>query len=167
MSTFIQQTLEPSDAQPSLQSPWLGLQPTGTIDPLLDRAMALTKVGVWSCDLSDDKLSWSSGVFDLFGLPIVFAERLSGSFPKALLAARIGGDEFAVIVTNEESPDVIEVRIARFLVRLRAPILWRGHMLTVGVSSGLAVPTDPYSYDPEELFIRADAALYANKKKCR
>lgn len=32
--------------------------------------MALAKVGVWSCDLSDDKLSWTSGVFDLFGLPI-------------------------------------------------------------------------------------------------
>jgi len=26
-------------------------------------------VGVWECDLSDNRLTWSSGVYDLFGLP--------------------------------------------------------------------------------------------------
>lgn len=25
--------------------------------------------GWWECDLSDDRLSWSGGVFDIFGLP--------------------------------------------------------------------------------------------------
>lgn len=93
----------------------------------------------------------------------VFAERLSASFPDAVLTARIGGDEFAVIVGNDQSPDLIEARISRFLARLRAPILWRGHMFTVGATSGVAVPDDPFSYEPEELFVRADAALYAAK----
>jgi PAS domain-containing protein len=26
-------------------------------------------VGLWNCDLSDNTLTWSSGVYDLFGLP--------------------------------------------------------------------------------------------------
>lgn len=36
---------------------------------LLDRATADAGIGAWECDLSDQALSWTSGVFDLFGLP--------------------------------------------------------------------------------------------------
>lgn len=32
-------------------------------------ALAGRGVGVWSCDLADNRLSWSAGVFDIFGLP--------------------------------------------------------------------------------------------------
>ncbi|WBH17607.1 sensor domain-containing diguanylate cyclase [Sphingomonas radiodurans] len=97
----------------------------------------------------------------------VFAERLSASFPDALLTARIGGDEFAVIVSSDEPTAAIEVRVARFKARLRAPILWRDLLFTVAATSGIAVPIDPFHYDPEELFTRADAALYTAKRTCR
>jgi len=93
-----------------------------------------------------------------------FGERLSSAFPEALMSARIGGDEFALILGNEESADLIEARIARFLGRLRAPILWQGHIFTVSASSGIAFPSDPDSYDAEDLVVRADAALYAIKR---
>lgn len=37
---------------------------------LLDRATAAAGIGAWACDLTDDeRLTWSAGVFDLFGLP--------------------------------------------------------------------------------------------------
>ena len=26
-------------------------------------------IGLWECDLSDNSLTWSAGVFDIFGLP--------------------------------------------------------------------------------------------------
>jgi diguanylate cyclase (GGDEF)-like protein len=94
----------------------------------------------------------------------VFAERLSACFPKALLTARIGGDEFAVIVSDDEPASVIEAHVASFLAQLRAPILWREHIFTVGAAHGIAFPDDPYTYDPEELFVRADEALYATKR---
>jgi diguanylate cyclase (GGDEF)-like protein/PAS domain S-box-containing protein len=97
----------------------------------------------------------------------VFAERLSASFPKALLIARIGGDEFAVIVSDDEPSHLIEAQVAHFLTQLRAPILWREHIFTVGATSGIAIPADPYSYDPDELFVTADAALYAAKRAFR
>jgi len=313
MSMLIQQADVPFRAQTESLPALLGCQP-GRINPLLDRAMASAKVGAWSCNLSDNRLSWTSGVYDIFGLPHeiafdrrqtldmyaeesrdalerlraeaivqggiftldaqvkrpdgemrwmrihgemvrpfgaapilhglkqdvtdeklrseslrrlaendaltglanraiyesrflnarrtgtavgslgalvlfdlndfkkindrwghlagdaclkVFAERLSAIFPEALLTARIGGDEFAVILGNDEPAEAIEARITRFLISLRAPILWQGHIFTVSASRGIAFPTDPYSYDAEELFIRADAALYATKRSLR
>jgi diguanylate cyclase (GGDEF)-like protein len=36
---------------------------------LLDRATAAAGIGAWACDLDDERLTWSAGVFDLFGLP--------------------------------------------------------------------------------------------------
>ncbi|MDB5701458.1 MAG: hypothetical protein JWL66_1657 [Sphingomonadales bacterium] len=93
-----------------------------------------------------------------------FAERLSASFPEALLTARIGGDEFAMIVGDSTPPESLRARVAHFLAQLRSPVLWQGNMLNVMASTGIAVPPNPYSYDPEELFVRADAALYVAKR---
>lgn len=36
--------------------------------PTADAAAAPTLPASWSCDLSDDRLTWSPGVFDLFGI---------------------------------------------------------------------------------------------------
>lgn len=286
----------------------------GPKDPLLERAMALAGIGAWSCNLSDSRLSWTSGVYDIFGLPAgmaldrretvemyteesreamerlraqailskgtftfdaqivratgdirwmrvtgemahnsrgssrlhglkqditeeklrletlrrlaendaltglasravyenrflnrlrasspvmplgalilfdldgfkgindrlghlagdvclrIFAERLSASFPEALLTARIGGDEFAMIVSDEEAVSSIKARVVRFQSMLRAPIIWQEQIFAITATSGIAVPTDPYSYDPEELFVTADAALYTAKRALR
>jgi len=32
-------------------------------------ALARCRVGIWQCDLRDNSLKWSSGVYDLFGMP--------------------------------------------------------------------------------------------------
>ena len=39
--------------------------------PILEsvRALASHRVGVWSCDLADNRLSWTAAVHRLFGLP--------------------------------------------------------------------------------------------------
>jgi diguanylate cyclase (GGDEF)-like protein/PAS domain S-box-containing protein len=97
----------------------------------------------------------------------IFAERLSATFPEALLTARIGGDEFAVIVGDNEPISAIKMRLVHFHALLRAPMLWREHMFTVAATSGIAVPNDPYSYDPEELFVTADSKLYSAKRTFR
>lgn len=40
------------------------------IDPLADtEPSAPLSSGVWDCDLADSRLTWSAGVYDLFGLP--------------------------------------------------------------------------------------------------
>ena len=35
---------------------------------LYDQAASLVSAGAWSCELSSERLVWTSGVFDLFGL---------------------------------------------------------------------------------------------------
>ncbi|QYO78701.1 diguanylate cyclase domain-containing protein [Devosia salina] len=36
---------------------------------LIERASATARIGIWSCTLPDETLSWSDGVYDLFELP--------------------------------------------------------------------------------------------------
>jgi diguanylate cyclase (GGDEF)-like protein len=36
---------------------------------LFDRASRTARIGVWSCDLADQSLEWTDGVYDLFELP--------------------------------------------------------------------------------------------------
>ena len=40
-----------------------------TIEPAEVGALGVHHVGCWECDLSDNSLSWSGGVYDIFGLP--------------------------------------------------------------------------------------------------
>ena len=42
----------------------------GAIDPVHDtRRLRRLGIGQWRCDLSDDSLSWSAEIYDLFGFP--------------------------------------------------------------------------------------------------
>lgn len=93
----------------------------------------------------------------------VVAERLAVGFPDAPMIARIGGDEFAVLVGAETSGAALERRLAAALADLRMPIAWAGEILRVGASAGIAVADDTYAYDAEAMFTVADAALYAAK----
>jgi PAS domain-containing protein len=42
---------------------------TDIIPPNKTGALNLHHAGCWQCDLSDNSLTWSGGVFDIFGLP--------------------------------------------------------------------------------------------------
>jgi PAS domain-containing protein len=42
---------------------------TDIIEPAQVGTLALHHAGLWECDLSDDGLIWSGGVYDIFGLP--------------------------------------------------------------------------------------------------
>lgn len=43
---------------------------TGTIDPVRDALMLRRhRIGQWSCDLADNRLTWSPEIYDLFGFP--------------------------------------------------------------------------------------------------
>lgn len=50
------------------------------------KELARRGIGVWECDLEDDKLTWSDGVYDIFGLPR--GVRLTRSYAVACYAER-------------------------------------------------------------------------------
>ncbi|ODV42321.1 histidine kinase [Cupriavidus sp. UYMMa02A] len=93
-----------------------------------------------------------------------FAQRLTGSVRKNDAVARIGGDEFAVILENVGDARAVE-RIANTIVQTAlAPVVIDGqeHAATVSVGSATYRPGEGMSVS--ELFMRADMALYEAKR---
>jgi diguanylate cyclase (GGDEF)-like protein len=94
------------------------------------------------------------------------ADRLRSSLREHDVAARFGGDEFAIMLwpvrTTEDA-----VRIAERILRaLRAPMVIAGRRLEVNASVGIALSTRDLS-DPMELMRRADVAMYQAKRHGR
>lgn len=95
------------------------------------------------------------------------AARLIAGFPDAVMIARIGGDEFAVLIGAPVSLTVLDRRLRAQVEALRAPFRWRSDVLEFSASAGSAVTADLFSYDAEGLFVAADAALYSAKRAGR
>jgi diguanylate cyclase (GGDEF)-like protein len=87
------------------------------------------------------------------------ADHLLRAFRVTDLIARIGGDEFALVLDHAEVAD-IELRMLRFADNLLAePVDWLGAPLTLTASWGI---TDVRENDSvETAFDRADSAMYA------
>ncbi|WP_336491248.1 GGDEF domain-containing protein [Methylobacterium nigriterrae] len=92
--------------------------------------------------------------------------RLRQAFPEAALVARIGGDEFAVLVGAPLGRAGLAARLARAVRALGRPVFWDGTRLETGASIGAALAGGPArrrAATPSALFAEADAALYAAK----
>ena len=93
------------------------------------------------------------------------AQRIRDVCSNADLVARIGGDEFAVLLGTDarlaEAADVARAIISH----LGYPMEYRGHQLTIGASVGIAL-ADGHT-PSSQLNMMADAALYAAKKAGR
>ncbi len=94
----------------------------------------------------------------------VFAKRLRTAFPHARLVSRIGGDEFAILLPPVISRSETEAAIRANIGNLLLPVPWKGDLLELGVSIGLAFVAGEPDQDPQKLFIAADRALYASKR---
>ncbi len=94
------------------------------------------------------------------------ALRLEGALRKQDTVARIGGDEFAVLVTNLAEPGLAGRLADRILAALRAPITIDGKTMTVSATIGIAcAPKSGTTYDA--LLSHADAAMYQAKLEGR
>jgi diguanylate cyclase (GGDEF)-like protein/PAS domain S-box-containing protein len=96
-----------------------------------------------------------------------FGQRLASAFPHALLIARIGGDEFALLLPDTLADSAAESTVRRRLGNLVGRIDWHGTAIPVGVSVGLAFAGHHRRRSPEDMFAAADLALYAAKKSGR
>jgi predicted signal transduction protein with EAL and GGDEF domain len=81
-------------------------------------------------------------------------------------AARFGGDEFSVIVTDIQEPADAAVLATKLVKAFREPFVIEGNEIRSGTSVGIAV-YGPDSADAETLLSRADVALYRAKAEGR
>ena len=88
------------------------------------------------------------------------------SVPGKDLLARIGGDEYALMVRNHTMRDSLELTASRIRQEINRPIRLTGHSITVGASLGIChLPGDCQT--TEELLRGAEAAMYNAKQRGR
>jgi len=133
---------------------------------LLREAAPGDRVGLCFLDLDGFK-----EVNDTFGhelgdrLLAAVARRLAAATdPQRHLLARMGGDEFVVLVPGTEGPHSVTEVADAVLAALREPVELDGHRLRVTASLGLVERAASFA-DPTQLLRAADASLYWAKSE--
>ncbi len=123
------------------------------------------KVGLVHVDLDRFK-----AVNDQFGhdagdhLLCVVAKKLRAHARAQDFVARVGGDEFAVVVISDRAITATENVAERIVTACKDPVVFNGDMLHFGASVGTAVASIDRA---DELMKKADLALYEAKARGR
>tara|TARA_R110002020_G_scaffold21095_4_gene71630 strand:+ start:3548 stop:6160 length:2613 start_codon:yes stop_codon:yes gene_type:complete len=80
--------------------------------------------------------------------------------------ARIGGDEFVVLTTANDSHEDLAALAGRIVRRMRQPVAYEGHDCRFGVSIGIARGSIS-TLEGRQLLINSDIALYRAKARGR
>ena len=92
----------------------------------------------------------------------ITAKRLASITRKADTVARMGGDEFVILLDNPSSREQIVTIAEKLLDNLRSPIQWAGQEFQVGYSVGIS--QYPYNgTNATTLMASADKAMYETK----
>jgi diguanylate cyclase (GGDEF)-like protein len=98
---------------------------------------------------------------------VAVARRLAGETRAQDTVARIGGDEFVLLLPGLAAAADLQRFAARLLARLDQPILLAGAELRVAGSLGMVISQDHALTGPDGLLHLADSALYAAKRAGR
>jgi diguanylate cyclase (GGDEF)-like protein len=125
------------------------------------------KVGVLYCDLNDFKI-----MNDTFGhefgdevLELV-SKGLTTVIRQTDMAARFGGDEFAVVLTNIKDPLGMNAVIAKIEKEFLHSKDVKGHQTLIRLSIGQAISPDDCE-DIDELLHLADQRMYQHKQQMK
>ena len=137
------------------------------LDECLRSASDTQRVAVLMLDLDGFKLvndTHGHGVGDT--ALIEFSERISGFLRADAMLARIGGDEFAIVMPKIESLDDPTNLAGRIVAAVAQPFLIDNARMDIGVGVGIAIAPNN-GMNPEQLVRSADRALYRAKGEGR
>jgi diguanylate cyclase (GGDEF)-like protein/PAS domain S-box-containing protein len=124
-----------------------------------DRRLAVLFIDLDNFKTVNDSLGHTAGD----ELLVAVAERLRGCLRSTDTAARLAGDEFAVLVEDLETVSDATVVADRIITVLKQPFTAGGRELFVGASIGIAFATP--SSSEGQLLRNADIAMYTAKRR--
>lgn len=86
---------------------------------------------------------------------------------KADTVARVGGDEFVLILNDISNRETLSRIATRLIERMKAPIPFAGQDCKISASIGIVLSLDYDNPEAAELLTDADEALYASKHRGR
>lgn len=95
------------------------------------------------------------------------AERLQANVRKEDTVARMGGDEFTVILEEVNDPEAIFTIVDKLLKSLADPYVLDGHKVSITASIGIVPYYGREGITPEELLENSDTAMYKVKNSGR
>ncbi|HEX3967499.1 MAG TPA: EAL domain-containing protein [Edaphobacter sp.] len=123
-----------------------------------------TKVAVFVIDLDHFKrLNDSLGHAAGDQLLVEAARRLSRSVRSTDVVARVGGDEFVVVMPDITTVEDVEQCAANLVMRLSPEISIEEHLVQLTASVGVCIYPD-FAADAKHLLKRADSAMYVAKE---
>ncbi len=115
-------------------------------------------------------LDWFKLVNDRWGheagdaVLVAVAQRLQNVVCEADTVARFGGDEFVIVLADTCGAMALTAALEKVTAAIAEPIIWRGTLLRIGASVGLArYPED--GLDAHSLLQRADESMYSEKAR--
>jgi diguanylate cyclase (GGDEF)-like protein/PAS domain S-box-containing protein len=115
-------------------------------------------------------LDWFKLVNDRWGheagdaVLVAIAQRLQTVVREADTVARFGGDEFVIVLGDTCGAAALTALMERVTAAIAEPIIWKGTVLRIGASVGLArYPED--GLDAHSLLQRADESMYSEKAR--
>lgn len=149
----------------AMTDPLTGLRNRRAADLMLERLCAARAgFGLLHMDLDffkavNDTLGHAAGDFVLESVGRILREELRAED----CAARIGGDEFVVILSGRIAPRTLQSIAERIIGRISRPMAFEGEVCRVSASIGIVRSLDLAVPEPVQLLAAADRALYAAK----
>lgn len=136
----------------------------GSSGPAIERTVRATTEGPHGPDQMDHAVRAQPHAGDR--LLVAVASRLTDALRAGDTVARVGGDEFVVLLDEVATPEAAMFVAERLGEVLQAPYELGGDPRTVTVSIGVAIGPESFG-TADEIIAAADSAMYEAKRRGR